>query len=122
MKARNTATKRNDKITKELKWQRGVAARRCVQKQYSTSFKQKQMNKQFLGEATDKKQLTCVLNKETGKMLNDPHQCVNTDRAASKSKQNQPQDLQRQGTSDQTTKTKSTLGNMVHTAMLTPSH
>ena len=31
------------------------------------------MNKQFFGEATDKKQLTCVLNKETGEMLNDPN-------------------------------------------------
>ena len=30
------------------------------------------MNKQFFGEATDKKQLTCVLNKETGEMLDDP--------------------------------------------------
>ncbi len=30
------------------------------------------MNKQFFAEATDKKQLTCVLNKETGEILNDP--------------------------------------------------
>ena len=30
------------------------------------------MNKQFFREATDKKQLTYVLNKETGEMLNDP--------------------------------------------------
>ena len=30
------------------------------------------MNKQLFGEATDKKQLTCVLNKETVEMLNDP--------------------------------------------------
>ena len=30
------------------------------------------MNKQFFGEATYKKQLTCVLNKETGEMMNDP--------------------------------------------------
>ena len=37
----------------------------AVQKQYPT--KQKQMNKQLFGEATDRKQLTCVLNKETGK-------------------------------------------------------
>ena len=28
--------------------------------------------RQFFGEATDKKQLTCVLKKETGEMLNDP--------------------------------------------------
>ena len=30
------------------------------------------MNKQFFGEATDKKRLIHVLNKETGEMLNDP--------------------------------------------------
>ena len=30
------------------------------------------MNKQLFGEATDKKQLTCVLNTETGEMLNNP--------------------------------------------------
>lgn len=30
------------------------------------------MNKQFFGEATDKKRLIHVLNKETGDMLNDP--------------------------------------------------
>jgi hypothetical protein len=39
---------------------------------YALHNKQKQMNKQFFAEATDKKQLTCVLNKETGEMLNDP--------------------------------------------------
>ena len=70
LKARKTAANRKDKITKELKWQSGAAARQRIQKQYPT--KQKQMNKQFFGEATDKKQLTCVLNKETGEMLNDP--------------------------------------------------
>ncbi len=57
-KAGKTAAKRKDKITKELKWQSGVAARQRIQKQYST--KQKQMNKQFFGEATDRKQLTCT--------------------------------------------------------------
>ena len=70
LKARKTAAKRKDKVTKELKWQSGVAARQRIQKQYPT--KQKQMHKQFLGEATDKKQLTCVLNKQTGDMLIDP--------------------------------------------------
>ncbi len=70
LKARKTAAKRTDKITKELKWQSGVATRQRIQKQYPT--KQKQMNKQFFGEATDKKRLPCVVNKETGKMLNDP--------------------------------------------------
>jgi len=70
LKARKTAARRKDKITKELKWHSGVAARQRIQKQYPT--KQKQMNKQFFGEATDKKQLTYVLNKETGEMLNDP--------------------------------------------------
>ncbi len=30
------------------------------------------MNKQFFGEATDKEQLTCVQNRETKEMLNDP--------------------------------------------------
>ena len=69
-KARKTAAKRKDKITKELKWQSSVAARQHIQKQYPT--KQKQMNKHFFGEATDRKQLTCVLNKETGQMLNHP--------------------------------------------------
>ncbi len=39
---------------------------------YALHNKQKQMNKQFFAEATDKKQLTCVLNKETGEILNDP--------------------------------------------------
>ena len=58
-----------DNITKELKWQSGAAAIPRIQQQYPT--KQKQMNKQFLGEAIDKKQLTCVLNKETGEVLND---------------------------------------------------
>ncbi len=53
-----------------LKWQSGVAARQHIQKQYST--KQKQTNNQFFGEATDRTQLTCVLNLETGEMLNDP--------------------------------------------------
>ncbi len=70
LKTCKTAAKRKDKVTKELKWQSGAAARQRIQKQYPT--KQKQMNKQFLGEATDKKQLTCILNKETGGMLNDP--------------------------------------------------
>ena len=37
----------------------------------ATPNKAKTMNKQFFGKATDKKQLTCVLNKETGEMLND---------------------------------------------------
>ncbi len=70
LKTRKTAAKRKDNITKELKWQSSAAARQRIQKQYPT--KQKQMNKQFFGEATDKKQVTCVLNKETGEMLNDP--------------------------------------------------
>ena len=70
LKTRKTAAKRKDNITKELKWQSSAAARQRIQKQYPT--KQNQMNKQFFGEATDKKQLTCVLNKETGEMLNDP--------------------------------------------------
>ncbi len=70
LKARKTAAKSKDRITKELKWQSGVAARQRIHKQYPT--KQRQMNKQFFGEATDKKQLTYVLNKETGEMLNDP--------------------------------------------------
>ncbi len=69
-KARGTAAKSKEKITKELKWQSGAATRQRIQKQYPT--KQKQMNKQFLGEETDKKQLTYVQNKETGRMLNDP--------------------------------------------------
>ena len=58
MKARKTAAKRKDKITKELKWQSGVAARQRIQNSYPT--KQKQMKKQFFGEATDRKQLTCA--------------------------------------------------------------
>ncbi len=70
LKTRKTAAKRKDNITKELKWQSSAAARQRIQKQYPT--KQKQMNKQFFGEATDKKRLTCVLNKETGEILNDP--------------------------------------------------
>ena len=70
LKARKTAAKRKDKIVKELKWQSGMAARQRIQKQYPT--KQKQLNKQLFGEATDKKQLTCVLSKETGEMLHDP--------------------------------------------------
>jgi len=70
LKARKTAAKSKDRITKELKWQSSAAARQRIQKQYPT--KQRQMNKQFFGEATDKKQLTYVLNKETGEMLNDP--------------------------------------------------
>ncbi len=70
LKARKTAARRKDKITKELKWHSGVAARQRIQKQYPT--KQKQMNKQFFGEATDKEQLTCVQNRETKEMLNDP--------------------------------------------------
>ncbi len=70
LKTRKTAAKRKDNITKELKWQSSAAARQRIQQQCPT--KQKQMNKQFFGEATDKKQLTCVLNKETGEMLNDP--------------------------------------------------
>ena len=45
LQARKTAAKRPDKITKELKWQSGAAARQSIQKQYPT--KQKQMNKQF---------------------------------------------------------------------------
>ena len=71
LKTRKTAAKREDNITKELKWQSSAAARQRIQKQYPT--KQKQMNKQFLGEATDQKQLMCVLNKQTGEMLNDPN-------------------------------------------------
>ena len=70
LKTRKTAAKRKDNITKELKWQSSAAARQRIQKQYPT--KQKQMNKQFFGEASDKKQLTCVLNKDTGEMLNNP--------------------------------------------------
>ena len=70
LKARKAAAKRKDKITKELKWQSGAAARQHIQQQYPT--KQKQMNKQFFGEATDKKQQTCVLDTETRRMLNDP--------------------------------------------------
>ncbi len=31
------------------------------------------MNKLFFGEATDQKQLTCIPNKETEEMLNDPN-------------------------------------------------
>ncbi len=71
LKTRKTAAKRKDKITKEVKWQSSAAARQRIQKQNPT--KQKQMNKQFFGEATDKKQLKCVPNKETGEMLNDPN-------------------------------------------------
>jgi hypothetical protein len=70
-KARKTAAKSKDKITKELKWQSGAAARQRIQKQYPT--KQKQMHKQFFREASDKKQLTYVQNKETGQLLNDPN-------------------------------------------------
>ena len=70
LKTRKTAAKRKDNITKELKWQSSAAARQRIQKQYPT--KQKKMNMQFFGEATDKKQLRCVLNKETGEILNDP--------------------------------------------------
>ena len=66
-KACKTAAKSKDKITNKLKC---AAARRRIQKQYPT--KQKQMNRQLFGEATDKKQLTYVQNKETGEMLNDP--------------------------------------------------
>ncbi len=51
-KARKTAAKSKDKITKELKWQSGAAARQRIQKQYPT--KQKQINKQFFGEAVTK--------------------------------------------------------------------
>ena len=120
LKARKTAAKRKDKITKELKWQSGVAARQSIQKQYIT--KQKHLNKQFFGEATDRKQLMCVLNKETGEMLNDPDAVLEYVQSSFKSKQNQPQDVQRQRTSDQITKTEITIGNMVHTAVLTPSH
>ena len=40
-----------------------------------------------------------------------PTQCLNTCRAAFKSKQSQPQDVQRQRTSHQTMETESTLGN-----------
>jgi len=59
------------------------------------------MSKHFIKEATDTMQLTCVFNKETVEMLNDPMLCG----AAFKKKQSQPQDLQRQKTSDQLTKT-----------------
>ena len=55
VKTRKTAAKRKDNITEELKWQSSAAARQRIQKQYPT--KQKQMNKQFFGEATVKKQL-----------------------------------------------------------------
>jgi len=55
-KACKTAAKSKDKFTEELKWQSGVAARRHIQQQYPRQ--QKQMNKQFFGEATDKKQFT----------------------------------------------------------------
>ncbi len=96
LETRKTAAKRKDNITKKLKWQSSTAARQRIQKQYPT--KQKQMNKQFFGEATDKKQLTCVVNKETGEM---PMQCLNTCRAAFKNKQGPPQDVQRQRTSHQ---------------------
>ncbi len=54
-KARKTAAKSKDKITKEMKRQSGAAARQRIQKQHPT--KQKQMNKQFFGEATDKNNL-----------------------------------------------------------------
>ena len=70
LKTRKTAAKRKDNITKELKWQSSAAARQRIQKQYPT--KQKQMNKQLFGEATDKKKLTCVLIKETAEMLKYP--------------------------------------------------
>ncbi len=49
-------------------------------------------------------------------------QCLSMYRAAFENKRSQPQDLQRQGLSDQMTQTESVLGKMVHTAVLTPSH
>ncbi len=64
-KARKTAAKSKDKITRELKWQSGAAAQKRIQKQYPR--KQKQMNKQFFEEANDKKQLTYVQNRKTGR-------------------------------------------------------
>lgn len=66
-KTRKTAAKNKDKITSELKWQSSSAAQQCVLKQYPT--KQKQMNKQVSGEASDPKQLMYVHSKETGQLL-----------------------------------------------------
>ena len=51
-----------------------------------------------------------------------PMQCLSMCREAFKNKQSQPQDVQRQRTSHQTMETESILGNMVHTAGLTPLH
>ena len=76
LKARSTAGKRKDKITEELKRQNGVAARQRIQKQYPT--KQEQLNKHFFGEATDNKQLTHILHKETREMLDDPDAVLDT--------------------------------------------
>jgi len=49
LKTHKTAAKRKDNITKELKRQSSATARQRIQKQHPT--KQKQMNKQFFGEA-----------------------------------------------------------------------
>ena len=69
-KARKTAQKTKQKKTKKLKQESSNAVRQRIQKQYP--IKQKQMNKQIFGNLEDRKQLTTVLNKETGKMVTDP--------------------------------------------------
>ncbi len=119
LKTRKTAAKRKDNITKELKWQSSAAARQRIQQQCPT--KQKQMNKQFFGEATDKKQLTCVLNKETGEMLNDPDAVLEYVQSSFQEQAKPASGCAKKRTSHQTTETESILGNMVHTAVLTPS-
>ena len=97
-----------------------IAERPCIkskQKQYPT--KQRKMNMQFFGEATDKKQVTCTLNKKRGKIV--PMQYLSTCIAAFKNKPSQPQELQRQGLLNQMKGTESILDNIVHTAIL-PLH
>ena len=52
-----------------------MAEQRCSKTTHTKAIptKQKLMDKQVFGEATDKKQVTCVLNEEAGEMLNDPN-------------------------------------------------
>ena len=54
-------------------------------------------------------------------MLNHPDAVLEYVHASFQEKQSQPQDLQRQGLSNQTTETESILGNMVHTAVSSPA-
>ena len=74
-------------------------------------------DKQFFAEASDKKQLTYLQNKDTGQLLNDPDAMLKYMKSSF-----QEQAKPASGSAKTGSKTGSIRGKMVHTAVSTPVH